>query len=98
MGVGQYFILWALYILWKCNAACVLCNCIVEYAPAIGMYTLDMEEMFSRDEVYKLSWHGDQRADCTKMDAEEIFIPESQYYHVASIIQGNIYARSMYAG
>lgn len=54
------------------------------------MYTLDMEEMFSRDEVYKLSWHGDQRADCTKMDAEEIFIPESQYYHVASIIQGNI--------
>ena len=44
-------------ILWKCNAASVLCDCIVEYAPAIGMYTLDMEEMLSRDEVYKLSWH-----------------------------------------
>lgn len=71
------------------NAACTLCDCIVKYAPAIGMCTLDMEEMLSRDEVYKRSLYGDESAKCDKMDVDEVFIPESECYHVVYIMQGN---------
>ena len=62
---------------------------VEKYAPAVGMCTLDMEEMLSRDEVYKCSWYGDESAECDKMDVDEVFIPESQCYHVVSIMQGN---------
>jgi hypothetical protein len=64
---------------------------VVKYAAAIGKCTLDMEEVLSREEVYKHSWLGaDGECVIQKMDVEEVFIPESQYYHVVSIMQGDI--------
>ena len=61
---------------------------VVKYAAAVGKCTLDMEELLSRDEVYRHSWFLDNDSECEKMDVEEVFIPESQCYHVVSIIQG----------
>lgn len=46
-----------------------------------------MEEVLSRDEVYRQSWFLDKNnTDSEKMDVEEVFIPKSQCYHVISII------------
>ena len=67
----------------------VACVIVVKYAAAVGKCTLDMEELLSRDEVYKYSWFLDgDDGECEKMDVEEVFIPESQCYHVVSIVQG----------
>ena len=55
----------------------------MRYAPAIGDSSLDLEEFFSREEVYEDSGH-----DPNTIDEDDPYIPESDYYRVVSIIQG----------
>ena len=52
------------------------------YAPAIGDSCLDLQGFVSR-EAYE-----DSGRDPNKMDEDGLYIPETDYYHVVSIIQG----------
>ena len=55
----------------------------VRYAPAVGDSCLDLQEFFSREEAYE-----DSGRDPNELDEDGPYIPESDYYHVVSIIQG----------
>ena len=66
----------------------VVCTCAVRYAAAIGEYSLDMAQEYSRIEAYKESYR--ENGGTKKMDAEYVYIPETDCFNVVSIVQGII--------
>ena len=62
--------------------------CVVLYAGECGSQGLDMEDLLTREEVYKVSVSEETKF----IDSPTPFIPETQYYRVVSIKEGIIRA------